>query len=228
MSISGSFAAIILAAGSSSRMGAGRHKLLLPLGNKPVLAHVVTATLASWARPIVLVLGHQVEQVRTQIAIFADFPEVISIENPHYLQGMSTSLRAGLQTLIQSENTHGQAFHSLDGVIILLGDQPLLTSQSIDALITCKQTTGKRIVAPLYNGKRGNPVLFDASLFPELLEISGDEGARSVIERHKQEIATIELSDAVANYDVDTWEAYQVVVAQWERKQHQGENKHDD
>lgn len=226
MSTSGSFAAIILAAGSSSRMGAGRHKLLLPLGNRPVLAHVVTATLASRARPIVIVLGHQAEQVRRHIATFTVSPAVISVENPHYLQGMSTSLRAGLQTLIQNENTHGQIFHSLDGVIILLGDQPLMTPHIIDALITCKQTTGKRIIAPLYNGKRGNPVLFDVSLFPELLEISGDEGARSVIERHKQEVATIELSDAMASYDVDTWEAYQAVVTEWERKQQQGKNEH--
>jgi molybdenum cofactor cytidylyltransferase len=222
MSIPDSFAAIILAAGSSSRMGAGRHKLLLPLGNRPVLAHVITATLASQARPIVLVLGHQAEQVRTHVATFAVSPAVISIENPHYLQGMSTSLRAGLQTLIQSE----KICHSLAGVIILLGDQPLMTAHSIDALITCKQTTDKRIIAPLYNGKRGNPVLFDASLFPELMEISGDEGARSVIERHKQEVATLELSDTVTNYDVDTWEAYQAVVAEWERKQQQGENEY--
>jgi molybdenum cofactor cytidylyltransferase len=226
MSTSGSFAAIILAAGSSSRMGAGRHKLLLPLGNRPVLAHVVTATLASRARPIVIVLGHQAEQVRRHIATFTVSPAIISVENPHYLQGMSTSLRAGLQTLIQNENTHGQIFHSLDGVIILLGDQPLMTPHIIDALSTCKQTTGKRIIAPLYNGKRGNPVLFDVSLFPELLEISGDEGARSVIERHKQEVATIELSDAMASYDVDTWEAYQAVVTEWERKQQQGKNEH--
>ena len=70
MSTPNSFAAIILAAGSSSRMGAGRHKLLLPLGNRPVLAHVVMATLASQARPIVIVLGHQAEQVRTHIATF--------------------------------------------------------------------------------------------------------------------------------------------------------------
>ena len=227
MSTSGSFAAIILAAGSSSRMGAGRHKLLLPLGNRPVLAHVVTATLASQARPIVIVLGHQAEQVRRHIATFTVSPAIISVENPHYLQGMSTSLRAGLQTLIQNENTHGQIFHSLEGVIILLGDQPLMTPDIIDALITRKQTTGKRIIAPLYNGKRGNPVLFDASLFPELLKISGDEGARSVIESHRQEVATIELSDAMASYDVDTWEAYQAVVTEWEQKQHQKENEHD-
>ncbi|MBV9711201.1 MAG: nucleotidyltransferase family protein [Ktedonobacteraceae bacterium] len=219
MSTSGSFAAIILAAGSSSRMGAGRHKLLLPLGNKTVLAHVIAATLASKARPVVIVLGHQAEQVRTQIATFLTSPEVFSIENPDYPLGMSASLRTGIQALIQSENIQRQAFHSIDGAIIMLGDQPLMTRQIIDALITCKQTTGKRIIAPLYNGRRGNPVLFDSRLFPELMEISGDEGARSIIERHWQEVATVELNDAMASYDVDTWEAYQAVVAEWAKKQ---------
>ena len=222
----GSVAAIILAAGSSSRMGAGRHKLLLPLGNRPVLAHVIAATLASQARPILIVLGHQAEQVQAQLADVTNSPAVISIENPHYLQGMSTSLRAGLQALLQSENISRPALHSFAGVIILLGDQPLMTASIIDTLIACKQTTGKRIIAPLYNGRRGNPVLFDASLFPELMQISGDEGARNVIEQHKQEIATIELSDAKASYDVDTWEAYQTVVQEWERKQQQKENIH--
>lgn len=226
MPTSGSFAAIILAAGSSSRMGAGRHKLLLPLGNKPVLAHVIAATLASRARPISIVLGHQAQQVRTQIADVITSPAVISIENPHYLQGMSTSLRAGLQALLQREDIHQQTFHSLAGVIILLGDQPLMTAHIIDSLIACKQTTGKGIIAPLYNGRRGNPVLFDASLFPELMEISGDEGARSVIERHRPEIATVELSNAMASYDVDTWDAYQTVVVEWEKKQQKMENEH--
>jgi molybdenum cofactor cytidylyltransferase len=211
-----SIAAIILAAGSSSRMGGGRHKLLLPLGEKPVLAHVISATLASQARPIIVVLGHQAAQVRTQIA---HFTTIISVENPDYQQGMSTSLRTGLQILIHGQNTQEQAFHSLNGAIILLGDQPLMTTSIIDALIACKQTTGKAIVAPLYNSRRGNPVLFDSSLFPELMAIRGDEGARSVIEQHRTEVATIELSDAMASYDVDTWDAYQTVLAEWEQKE---------
>ena len=221
MSTHSSIAAIILAAGSSSRMGAGRHKLLLPLGEKPVLAHVITAVLASQARPIVLVLGHQAEQVRTQIAAFTPLPALITIENPDYQQGMSTSLRAGLQTLIQSQNTQEQAFHSLAGTIILLGDQPLMTASIIDALIACKKDTEKPIVAPLYNGRRGNPVLFASSLFPELMEVQGDEGARSVIERHQSAVATIELNNAMASYDVDTWDAYQTVLAEWEKKEEQ-------
>src|SRR5436309_6614125 len=100
MNDDGTTAAIILAAGSSSRMGGGRHKLLLPLEDRPVLAHVIDATLTSQARPILVVLGHEANQVRVQIATYAAHPDITLIENPDYLQGMSTSMRVGLKVLI--------------------------------------------------------------------------------------------------------------------------------
>ena len=211
-------AAIILAAGSSSRMGEGRHKLLLPLHDRPVLAHVLDAVLASQARPIMLILGHQAEQVRTHIAAYTAHPEVTIIENPDYLEGMSTSLRLGIQTL-QAHLYRKSPDSKIDSALVLLGDQPLITAQHIDTLIATYRTTGKRIIAPTYEGKRGNPILFDASLFPELLEVAGDEGGRSVLERHRDEIATVEMGNPLANIDVDTWEAYHRVVEVWEQKQ---------
>ncbi|HEU0003569.1 MAG TPA: nucleotidyltransferase family protein [Ktedonobacteraceae bacterium] len=210
-------AAIILAAGSSTRMGGGRHKLLLPLHNRPVLAHVLDAVLASQARPVVLVLGHQAEQVRSHLATYASYPDLSIIENPDYLQGMSTSMRLGIQTL----QIHGYMKSSngeIDSALVLPGDQPLITAQDIDALIAAYRMTGKRIIAPLYEGKRGNPVLFNVSLFPELLEVTGDEGGRSVLARHRDEIAAVEMGNPLANIDVDTWEAYQRVVEVWEQK----------
>ena len=210
-----STAAIILAAGSSSRMGAGRHKLLLPLNERPVLAHVIDAALASRARPIVVVLGHQAEQVRAQLVRYSTNSAITHIENPDYLQGMSTSMRVGLAYL-QTQIDAGGA--DVDSALIMLGDQPLITAYILDMLIDTWHTTEQRIVAPLYDGKRGNPTLFAASLFPELLEVSGDEGGRSVVERRRQELATVELGNAVANYDVDTWEAYQQVVELWQQK----------
>ena len=210
-------AAIILAAGSSSRMGGGRHKLLLPLHDRPVLAHVLDAVLASQARPVVLLLGHQAEQVRVHIASYATHPDLNIIENIDYLQGMSTSMRLGIQTL-QSYGYMKSTESEIDSALVLLGDQPLITAQDIDTLIATYRTTGKRIVAPTYEGKRGNPILFDASLFPELLKVTGDEGGRSVLERHRQEVALIEMGDAMASYDVDTWDAYQSLVKAWESK----------
>jgi molybdenum cofactor cytidylyltransferase len=213
-----STAAIILAAGSSSRMGGGRHKLLLPLDNRPVLAHVIDATLASQARPIIVVLGHQADQVRSQIKQYTIHHDITLVENAHYLQGMSTSLRMGVQTLLSNGYRKVSVSYQVDSALIMLGDQPLITPQVIDTLITTYRTAGTSIVAPLYKGKRGNPVLFDESLFPELIAVTGDEGGRTVLERHRHEVELVEMEDVLANYDMDTWEAYQQVLEAWERK----------
>ncbi len=218
MSISRSTAAIILAAGSSTRMGGGRHKLLLPLAGRPVLAHVIDAALASQARPIIVILGHQANQVRAQIAPYTTHLDITIIENPAYLQGMSTSLRLGVQALISNDYKKSAFAYQVDSALIMLGDQPMISSQVIDTLIDAYRATGKHIVAPLYSGKRGSPVLFDVSLFPELMEVTGDEGGRTVLERHRQELELVEIGDTMANYDVDTWEAYQQILEAWERK----------
>ena len=216
MKTSQSTAAIILAAGSSSRMGEGRHKLLLPLAGRPVLAHVIEAALASQARPIIIVLGHHSNDVRAQIASDATQLGIILLENSDYMKGMSTSMRVGIQFLMSLD--HLQESYLPDSALIMLGDQPLITPQIIDTIIQARHTTGKRIIAPLYEGKRGSPVLFDVSLFPELLEVTGDEGGRSILERHREEVDLVEVSNATANYDMDTWEAYQAVLKAWESK----------
>jgi molybdenum cofactor cytidylyltransferase len=213
-----STAAIILAAGSSSRMGGGRHKLLLPLDNRSVLAHVIDACLASKARPIIIVLGHQSDQVRSQIKQYTMHDDITLVKNVHYQQGMSSSLRIGIQTLLNDDNRKGYLSYQVDSALIVLGDQPLITPTVIDALIITYRTTGTPIVAPLYKGKRGSPVLFDKSLFSELIEVTGDEGGRTVLERHRHEVGLIEIENALANYDVDTWEAYEQVLEAWKGK----------
>ena len=213
-----STAAIILAAGSSSRMGGGRHKLLLPLNDRPVLAHVIDTSLQSQVHPIIVVLGHQSDQVRLHIKQYTNHEHISLVENVHYLQGMISSLRLGIQTLVADGYRNEHISYQTDSALIVLGDQPLITSTIIDALITAYRSTGKAIVAPLYKGKRGSPVLFDKSLFSELIEVSGDEGGRTVLERHRDEVELIEIGDALANYDVDTWEAYEQVVEAWKGK----------
>ncbi|GCE25012.1 molybdenum cofactor cytidylyltransferase [Dictyobacter alpinus] len=215
-------AAIILAAGSSSRMAHGYHKLLLPLGEKPVLAHVVEATLQSQVSHIVVVLGHQSPQITAALDNYIHNNKISLQENPDYKQGMSTSLRAGLQALSKHHN-----LEAYTGAIVLLGDQPFISSHLLDTLIATRQQTGKSIVAPCYHGKRGNPVLFAASLFAELATVTGDEGGRSVIAKHAAEVESVELSDAQAQYDVDTWEAYQAALTAWQQQQTRG-SKHGD
>lgn len=206
-------AAIILAAGTSSRMGEARNKLLLPLNHRPVLTHVIEAVLASRARPVILVLGHQAEEVKTHIQQDLKEETLAIVENPDYAQGQSTSMKAGLRALLARFSAP-----DLTGVVFLLGDQPMITAAMIDELIALREQTGKRIVLPLYQGRRGNPVVFSLELVPELLQVNGDEGGRSIIKHHPEEIATLEMGEEAANFDVDTWEAYQEVQAAWQLK----------
>lgn len=229
-----STAAIILAAGSSSRMGSERHKLLLMLDERPVVAHVIDAALASRARPIIVILGHGAGKVRAVVAAYTAQQDIIVVENPDYLLGMSTSMRVGVATLLEGkymevgqgkgqirddEKEQGERSHfDVDSALIMLGDQPLITAQVVNSLISARKTSGKRIVASLYDGKRGSPTLFATSLFAELMEVSGDEGGRTVLERHREEVEFVELGDVAASYDVDTWEAYLQVVEAWQKK----------
>ena len=217
MNTSLSTAAIILAAGSSSRMGGGHHKLLLPLDDRPVIAHVIDASLASQAHPIIVVLGYQSDEVRSKIKDYNQ-NHITLVENARYQQGMSSSLRIGIRTLLTNDYKKKRVSYKADSALIVLGDQPLITPQIIDTLISAYRTSGMPIVAPLYKGKRGSPVLFDKSLFSELIEVTGDEGGRTVLERHRHGVELIEIGDALANYDVDTWEAYEHVVEVWKDK----------
>lgn len=207
-------AAIILAGGTSSRMGAERNKLLLPLHNRPVLAHVLEAALGSQARPIVLVLGYQTQIVREKLQHTLQKNAIIIVENPSYQQGQSTSMQAGLRALLTLSNDYTK---NIEAAIFLLGDQPMLTSTMIDGLLTLRAQTHKRIVLPLYQGQRGNPVIFALDLAPELLAVTGDEGGRGILKRHPDEIATLEMGEEAANFDVDTWEAYLKVQDLWQQ-----------
>ena len=208
-------AAIILAGGTSSRMGEARNKLLLPLHNRPVLAHVLEAALGSQARPIVLVLGYQAAIVQEHIHPCLKTREIQVVENPEYLQGQSTSMQVGLRTLLTCINDY---MNDITAAIFLLGDQPMITATMIDKLIALREQTGQRIILPLYQGQRGNPVIFSLDLAPELLAVSGDEGGRSVLKRHPDEIATLEMGELAANFDVDTWEAYLEVQDTWQQR----------
>ena len=230
-------AALILAAGRSSRMQQGQesyHKLLLPLGQGTVLSQVVAAALASLAHPVILILGYQNAQIRTSLAPYLGYHydnTLIITENTAYAEGMSTSLHKGIQILMNQDNapseettekpklTNSSSSIQYDGALVLLGDQPLITSALLNQLIETKYATSKRIIAPFSNGKRRNPVLFDATLFPELLTTTGDEGARSIIEKHRTEVGRLDIDDSQLWYDVDTWEAYQQVLHAWQERQ---------
>ena len=104
----------------------------------------------------------------------------------------------------------------IDSALILLGDQPFVSAEIINTLITRRKESGQRIIVPTYRGKRGTPVLFAASLFPELTQVVGDKGGKIVMNCHSTEIENVDISDSMAEHDVDTWEAYQQAIADWQ------------
>jgi molybdenum cofactor cytidylyltransferase len=194
-----SVAAIILAAGRSSRMGS--HKLLLPYKGRPIVNWVLAAACASQADPVIIVLGHEAPQVDAALQAERWF---LAIHNPWYVDGMSTSLKIGLAATPKD----------VDGAIILLGDQPHVTAEIINAMIAESAREPDAIIAASYQGRRGNPVLFPRQYFAELEAITGDEGGRSVLTRYPERVRLVEIDDALAGFDVDTPEEYQALLSE--------------
>lgn len=185
----GQVAGIVLAAGMSRRFGAA-NKLLADFRGRPVIAHVAGAALASRLGEVVVVLGHEKEALR---AVLGDDPRLRFIENAEYAAGQSASVRAGLRAL--GPGTPAAMF--------LMGDQPLLGREIIDRLIDAFQVSGKGICHPVQGGRRRNPVIFAARHFPAMLKISGDTGARGLIEANPADVHACAIEDAAAFRDID-------------------------
>jgi molybdenum cofactor cytidylyltransferase len=196
-------AGVVLAAGRSSRMG-GPNKLLAEIGGKPLVRIVVDAVLASRARPVVVVTGHQRDRVE---AVLAGLP-VKFVHNPHFADGLGTSLKAGIAALPAE----------VDGAIVCLGDMPQVDAALIDRLIGAFDPNhGALVVLPTIDGKRGNPVVWSRRFFPDLMAVEGDVGARYLIGRYTEAIAEVPLTGTAALTDVDTPEALEAVRAELER-----------
>jgi len=193
-------AAIVLAAGRSSRMGA--HKLLLPLGGRPLVAHAVAAACASAADPVLVVLGHEAGRVRA--ALPPGRPSVVA--SPRHAEGMSRSLAAGLAAVPPE----------CAGTLVLLGDQPLISAALLDRLMAAAREHPGDIISACYDGVRGSPVCFPRPYFAELLAIQGDEGGRAVVARHADRLRLVESGDLGSALDADDPEDYARLVALWE------------
>lgn len=188
-----SVAAIVLAAGTSSRM-AGSNKLLADLGGKPILLRTLENILASKARPVVVVTGHDAAQVRKSI----QETDVTVCFNENYLKGMATSLAAGIKAV------GGRC----SGVAVCLGDMPLVSPATINRLIDAfLEGREDSIVVPLHRGKRGNPAIFGAGHFARLLSIDGDKGARQLIDDAGDHLIPVEIASDEILLDADTAEA---------------------
>jgi molybdenum cofactor cytidylyltransferase len=181
-------AAIVLAAGASRRFGS--QKLLAPVGGVPLVRRSVERLLESSLDELVVVLGSDESAVRAAVA---GLP-VRTVTNREYAAGMSTSLRAGLDAIGPG----------VDAVVVALADQPGVGATIVDRLVERYLAGRPAIVAPLYRGGvRGNPVLFDRSLFSELRGVTGDEGGRSVVARDAGRVTLVEVAEEMPA-DVDT------------------------
>ena len=186
--------AVVLAAGQAQRLG--QPKLFLPLRGKPVLQWVLESALASDLEEIVCVT-HELRSAQRQLDLSDE--RLLWLTNYAADRGQSTSVIAGLWATSPKS----------DGVMFLVGDQPLIPKELINALIK-KFTSGSAwIVAPSFKNEPRNPVLFRRDLFSELLQLTGDRGGRALIDKHKKKTALVEWKDEIPFLDLDVHEDYE-------------------
>ncbi len=181
-------AALVLAAGRSTRMG-GTNKLLAEVDGVPMLLRATNAALASRATSVTVVLGHEAEQAEALLA----GRKISLVRNADFAQGLSTSLRAGIQALPPDT----------DAAIVLLADMPRISAAHVDRLIDAFDARQPSIVVPQHAGRRGNPILWPREFFAAMQAVSGDKGARDLLAEHAARIRTLEMDDAI-HADVDT------------------------
>ncbi|MCX8997963.1 nucleotidyltransferase family protein [Rhizobiaceae bacterium BDR2-2] len=190
-------AAIVLAAGTASRMG-GRHKLLAEFGGEPQARRAARAALDAGARPVVVVTGHR----HAEIAACLDGLSVSVARNPDFAAGMAGSLKVGLAAL------PGEA---VSGVLVVLADMPLVTAAHMAALVAAFEAAeGRAVVRATAGGVAGNPVVLPAALFPALSSLRGDRGAREAIRLSGLPVVSVEIG-AAALADADTPEAVETL-----------------
>ena len=190
--ISANVAGVILDAGKSSRVG--KIKQLLPLSGKAILSYVIEAAIASLLDKVILVLGHAAREIQQML----NYPEISIVYNPMYDRGQSYSVKYGLR----------EVDRSVDAVMFLLADQPLVQPETINKLITAYAEERSLIVLPTFQGKRGNPVLFDRRLFQRLKNLSGDSGGKDLIDEYNDQISKVAVQDPGIHFDVDTQADY--------------------
>ena len=184
--------AVLLGAGESKRMGV--NKLLLPWGRKTVLEHCFETLHRSKVQEVVIVLNLRNKEI---INLFQGLKVKISV-NPYSKRGMSTSIRKGLEAI------HPRC----DGILIALGDQPFLKTRTINALIRAFDQGKEGIIIPSFQGRHGHPVIFHRRYKRELLNLKGDVGGRSIIERHPGDIRVVPIKSVGVVKDIDTWQNY--------------------
>ena len=185
--------AVILAAGSSRRMGSS-NKLLLPVEGKPMLIHVVESALASGLTAVRVVTGHEADRVS---GLLRDYPLEI-VHNEDFAEGLSSSLRSGLVSLDQDT----------DAALICLGDMPWVRAGQLRSLVDRFASDGSHpICVPVHGDRQGNPVLWPRRFFDAICRLRGDVGARSLLTQYADEIARVDIDHDGVIVDIDDTDA---------------------
>lgn len=187
----------MLAAGMSRRMGSP--KQLLRWRDKMLLEHALSNVRGSRVSEIVLVLGAAADEIRSHIP--GDGLNIVF--NPDYRQGMGASLRAGASAVSQKARA----------AFVVLADQPLVQPSTLDRMIDDYEQAAPQVLIPLFRGFRGNPVLLDRSLFPELMSLSGDVGCRAIFGQHTKGIRRIQVDDPGILLDIDSTEDWKSLAS---------------
>lgn len=190
-------AGILLAAGISSRLG--KPKQLLSYKGKTLLQNVLSAAINAQLDPIIIVLGADESAIRNTI----DQKNIYTIYNSEWQEGIASSIRCGLKEL-------EKVAPDTDAAILMVCDQPHITSSLLKELFTTQQQTVKPIVASYYNGVAGTPALFHKTIFPELLLLKGDKGAGKILREQTEQVAKVPFPLGII--DIDTTDNYEKLV----------------
>ena len=180
---------ILLAAGASVRLG--HPKQLLMYNGQTLLQNSLQSALASGAQPLIVVLGANADTIKNEIK--NDRLHVVI--NAQWEKGMASSIQSGVKAIVEMTP-------DAEGIIVMVCDQPYVTSSLLNELITTHEKTGKQIVACSYENSFGPPVFFHRSFFDKLLQLEGDTGARSIVSQHIDLVELIPFPEGT--FDIDT------------------------
>lgn len=187
-------AGVILSAGESSRMG--RPKALLPIDGQTFIEKIVGALKQTRVGKVIVILGHNAAEMRRSM----EHLPVEILVNPDYKLGQLSSLQVAVR--------HLQTEADCDGMLVHLVDHPYIDAKLVETMIQCFHASGKLIAVPRYGAKRGHPVIFSRQLFGELLAAPMDQGAKAVVNAHRDDTLEIDTQDSGITVDIDTPELY--------------------
>jgi len=190
-------AVLILAAGQSSRLGSP--KQLLEFEGSPLISRVAKTAVEAGIGEMFVVVGANAEQVLAEL----EMPGLRVVKNEEWKEGMASSIRAGLAAVEKADL-------EADGVMILVCDQPYLEAGTLREILQKQQSSGSAMAASVYQGKVGTPAVFHRSIFPKLMELKGDTGARKIFSAYADQVTLVQFEKGII--DIDTKEDYEKLI----------------